>query len=369
MEVHVFAGSNIQSSRHIENSIVIHRVFCSGPQEFQNNVLGVFKKEHGLNPFQLAESAEIHANALAIKKAFPSLPLIVRLHASNWLVESFKKKYMPLHNKLRFVLGALRRGKWDLGYWRKYEYKNDVDYCYVQTADFITAPSIQMKKWAVEYWKINPTRIKVLENPFVDNETFKKARTNNEEHAIIFYGRLNVLKGLITATKAMALILKNNPEWRWLIVGDDGTAADGKTSMKYWMKKEFKAIDKQVEFYNSIPYDQLPELLQQASIVLVPSLFESYSYVTIEAMSAGKAIVGSSGTGVASLIKHNVSGKLVDPYQSAAWVKVIQELIDDKKLRRGIGRAAIQSVEEKTKVNNDIIAYYNSLTGQILITG
>ena len=361
LDVHVFAGSHIKSEKVLESGIIVHRIICTGPQDFQKNVLFEFEKEHRQNPFQLIESAEIHANALTIKKCFPLLPLIVRLHASNWLVESFKKKYMPLQNELRFFLGALRRGRWDLGYWRNYDYKNDADYCYVKAADFISAPSSQMKNWAVQNWKIEPSRIKVAENPFVENEAFKKARTNNEEQAIIFYGRLNVLKGLITATRAMKCILKKNTGWKWIIVGADGNAADGRSSMKHWMQKELEELISQVEFYDTVAHKNIPFYLQQASIVLIPSLFESYSYVTIEAMCAGKAIIGSNDTGIASLIKNNITGKLADPYKINEWINAIQHLINNKELRQELGKAAYEYAGNKHTVNEEIVEFYKGI--------
>ena len=360
-EVHVFAGSHIQSEKVLENGITVHRIACTGPHDFQKNVLSHFEEEHLYNPFELIESPEIHANALAIRKRFPTLPFAVRLHACNWIVENYKKKYMPFQNKLRFFLGALRRGKWDLGYWRSYDYKNDADYCYVKEADFISAPSIEMKNWAVLNWLIDPQKISVTENPFFENEAFKNACTNNEEHAIIFYGRLNVLKGLITATMAMKQILKNNPQWKWIIVGDDGTAADGKTSMKYWMQNNLKEQLTQVEFYDTVAHEVIPLYLQQASIVLIPSLFESYSYVTIEAMLAGKAIVGSKHTGIASLIKNNVTGILINAYKINEWVKNVQQLINNKELRKKLGLAAYQYADNNYKVNEEIVKYYKKL--------
>jgi len=357
-DVHIFAGSHIQSNTCIENDITIHRVQCTDPHNFKTNVVPYFEMEHASNPFQLIESPEIHGNAAEIKQSFPTVPLIVRLHASNWLVESFKKQYVPLNTKIRYFLGALRRGKWDLGYWRNYDYKNDADFIFVQLADFISAPTIQMKNWVSINWKINPDKIKVIENPFVENEAFKNAITDNEEQAIIFYGRLNVLKGLITATKAMKQILKNNPGWRWIVIGDDGTAADGKASMKVWMQSQLKNVTAQVTYYDSLPNKKIPELLRQASIVLIPSLFESYSYVTIEAMCAGKAVIGSTNTGIASLIENNVTGRLANPYNNKEWKNTVQQLINDKKLRQRIGKAAREYVESKYLINTEIIAYY-----------
>ena len=360
-DVHVFAGSHLQTSCRTENNVAVHRVQCTDPQDFQKNVLPVFEHEHILSAFQIIESAEIHANALEIKTRIPELLLIVRLHASNWLVESFKKKYVPFQNKLRFFFGALRRGRWDLGYWRSYDFEHDTDYHFVNMADIITAPTVHMKNWAIQQWKLAANRIKVLENPFVENKLFNAACTKNEEQTIIFYGRLNVLKGLITATKAMKQILKNNPGWNWLVVGDDGNAADGRSSMKAWMKQELKGLEAQIFFYDNIAHDQLPLYLKKSSIVLIPSLFESYSYVTIEAMCAGKALVGSSGTGVASLVQHNVSGLLASPYKADEWRNAIQHLINDKGLRQKLGKAGHRYALQKVGVNKEIISFYKGL--------
>ncbi|MEO6456044.1 MAG: glycosyltransferase family 4 protein [Ginsengibacter sp.] len=364
-DVHIFAGSHFQSGISSENGIPIHRVKCTGPQDFQKSVLRHFEKEHIANPFHLIESPEIHANAMEIKRKFSSVPLVVRLHASNHLVENLKKKYLPLKNKWRFLLGALRRGKWDLGYWRKYDYKNDPDYLFVQIADYVAAPTLQMKNWAIENWDMKPECIRIIENPFVENGLFKAAHTNNEEPAIIFYGRLNVLKGLITATKAMKNILENYPGWKWIIVGDDGTAANGKDSMKKWIQDYLKQVIQQVSFYVSAPKEQIPFYLRQASIVLVPSLFESYSYVTLEAMCAGKAIIGSKNTGIASLIENNVTGILADPYKIHDWQKAIQQLIDDIELRKRLGKAAYKYAENKHSVNHEIVECYKNMIKQI----
>lgn len=364
-DVHIFAGSFTRNDISVDNGVLVHWVKCKDPSDFQIKLLSHFKKEQTIKSFDLAEAPEIHANAKVIKQKYPLLPLIIRLHAPNYLVESLKKKYMPLKNKWRFFLGALRRGKWDLGYWRRYNYLRDADFIFTKSADFIFAPTIQMKNWAVKYWYLNPDLIKVVENPFVKNNTFKNALSDNGEKTIIFYGRLNVLKGLITATLAMERILKKNHEWKWIIVGDDGPAADGRSSMHAWMNVRLQEVKKQVEFYDTVQHDEVPFFLKQASIVLVPSLFESYSYVTIEAMSAGKAVIGSDQTGISSLIKDKKNGMLVDPYKIKHWQYAIQQLIDDEVLRKQLGKAAYRYAENKHSESYKIVEFYKEILQRI----
>ena len=135
------------------------------------------------------------------------------------------------------------------------------------------------------------------------------------------------------------------------------------------MEKELKEVNSQVMFYETVSHAQVSSYLKQASIVLVPSLFESYSYVTIEAMCAGKAVVGSEGTGIANLIESNVTGKLANPYNLKEWKAAIKELMDDKALRQKLGSAAIDYVEGKKIKNNKIVGFYKSLLKEKLPTG
>ena len=153
-EVHVFAGSHHRELDEQDGRINIHRVRCKDPVDFRHRVAEVFKKIHDQQPFHLVESAEIHGNAWEIKKNHREIPLVVRMHAPNHLVEMLKKRYIPFATKLRYLLGALRRLRWDAGYWRRYRREEDPDYQFIQVADEITAPSTAMKEWTVKNWDI-----------------------------------------------------------------------------------------------------------------------------------------------------------------------------------------------------------------------
>lgn len=360
MDVHVFAASHVGSSVAAEANKTVHRIFCRNPHLFQQQVVTAFSDQHRINAFDLIESAEIHGNALEIKKMFPGVPLHVRLHACNYLVESLKKAHYSLFAKLRFVLGALRRGRFDLGHWCRYDYKNDPDYQFANMADFVTVPSVQMKNWAVKNWRMKPARIAVVNNPFVENKGLRTARTANSEQVILFYGRLSVLKGLVTATKAMRHVLRRNPTWKWVVVGDDGFGPNGKGSMKVWMQAELGSVSGQVEFRDAVSQDELPSLLKKTSVVLVPSLFESFSYVTLEAMYAGKALVGSSNTAVENFIKEGMNGLCANPRSVNDWQRAIQKLIDQPEVRKEMGAEASQYAEAMCSANGQIINYYKS---------
>jgi len=366
IEVHVFAGSPYKTSSIVIEGFQLHLVHSNNGLEFREKVLPIFTVHHESLPFDVMESPEIGGNAWAIKKYYPQLPLIVRLHAPDYLVESIKKRYIPFAAKLRFVLGAFRRLKWDLGYWRKYDKLQDADYQFIQLADYITAPSEAMKYWVLQNWHIAGSKIKVIPNLFLPNPAFLQIpiAAKNTYKRIVFFGRLNVLKGLVNATFTMKKILQSNPDWQFRVIGDDGNGPYVGISMRNWMRQELKAVLNQVEFIDGMHYELLPSSIAQAEIVLLPSLFESFSYTCAEAMAAGKAIVGSKNGGMADLLVDGETGLLVNPENTTALYEALAKLIVDEGARYQMSINARQRI--LTEFNAEVITqkcidYYSAI--------
>jgi glycogen(starch) synthase len=367
VEVHVFAGSHTRNGFENMNGVYVHRTLCTSVLDFREKVVPCFRAIHAQSAFDLIESAEIHANALEIKKAFPTIPLVVRLHAPNYIVETLKKRYVPFLHKLRFVLGAVRRGYWDAGYWRKYSYKKDADYQFTKMADAVTAPSTSMKEWAVNNWALNSEQIAVIGNPFKPTEAFLKlpSSTSFDRKTVLFFGRLNVLKGLVNATKAMKKILATHPEWKFKVIGDDGPGpVPNGLQMRAWMKEQLCSYKERVMFYDGVLYERLPELLKEGEIVILPSLFESFSYVCLEAMAAGKAVVGSKSGGMNDLINNGKTGLLIDPESKSSLYNAIDFLITNPESCFEMARLARNhscKTSRNVVVLQDSIKLYHSL--------
>jgi glycosyltransferase involved in cell wall biosynthesis len=367
--VHVFAAAERQISE-ISNGYTVHRLVAFDPVTFREKVLPCFKAVHEKLHFDIIESAEIHGNAWEIKKAYPDLPLLVRMHAPNHLVESLKKMYTPITSKLRFWLGALRRGRWDPGYWRRYEKKKDPDFQFVQIANQITVPSEAMKEWAIKNWKLPPDQLEVIPNPFEPPPLLLDIPIANgyTHKTIIFFGRLNVLKGLVNGTKAMKKILKKYPDWKFKVIGDDGAGpVPGYTSMKSWMQQKLQPYLNRVIFYEGVSYEKLPCILTEGEIVLLPSLFESFSYTCIEAMAAGKIIVGSATGAMNELIRNGKTGMIVNPLSVHEIYKTISFLIENPDLATKMGRQAKIEICKNKKnelILEQTINLYHSLINE-----
>ncbi|MEO8414415.1 MAG: glycosyltransferase family 4 protein [Ginsengibacter sp.] len=341
-DVHVFAGSHTRQEKNVEEGLTVHRIKCTSPHDFKLNVLQVFSDIQTVQAFDILESPEINGNAGEIKIKYPQIPLVVRLHAPGYLVESLKKTYVPFLAKLRYVLGSLRTLRFDLGYWRAYNKLNDADYHFTRMADYITAPSEAMKDWVIKNWQLPANKIVVLPNIFepaqemLDVPIFRECKHKR----ILFFGRLNVLKGLVNATRAMKKILKAYPDWTFRVIGDDGPGPNFKMTMRAWMTWQLEYVIKQVEFMDGLPYEDLPAAVADCEIVLLPSLFESFSYTCAEAMAAGKAVVGSNNAGMADLLQNGKSGVLINPYGYKEIVRALKELIENNSYRYELSSGA-----------------------------
>ena len=363
-EVHVFAGTNQSDISKCQDNYWIHLVQCRDTIEFRNKVVEIFEIQNALHSFDLMESPEINGNAWEIKKRFMDIPLVVRFHAPDYLVESLKKTYVPVFAKLRFVFGALKRFKWDMGYWRKYNKAADADYEFIQLADAITAPSNAMKEWGVKNWEIAPKSICVIPNLFTPPDAFLNIpiSTKNKFKRIVFFGRLNVLKGLVNASMAMKEILTKYPDWKFRVIGDNENGPYAEITMRDWMKNNMRSVISQVEFLDGINYEAIPAAITEAEIVLLPSLFESFSYTCIEAMAAGKAVVGSNSGGMKDLLQNEESGFLIDPENYKGIYAAIEKLILNSELRYNMSRNARGRVLKdfnSTSTVEKMIGFYN----------
>jgi glycogen(starch) synthase len=361
IDVEIFSASYTKEQSHEYMGILTHRVKINSLEEFRLKIVSAFSERHENKAFDIIECPEIGGEAWYIKEKYPDLPLIVRLHTPSVVITRMKNSYVPLIIKLRFVLGALIRGRIDLGYWSRHD-KNqskDPDFLITEKADVITAPSEFIKRWATTFWRIDPARIQVVPNPISIEREEISPRTDQTK-SIIFLGRLNVLKGIVSLTEAIPLVLKRNPEWRFCIIGKDEASHKPGISMKEWMISRLDKYLDHIDFVEWASGKEKINYLKNSEIVVIPSLFESFSYVCVEAMSLKKAVIGSKGSAMEELLADN-AGILIHPRKSRKLARSINRLIENPKLRSQMGsnaRNRTKNEYERAKVTAQMIPIY-----------
>ncbi len=117
------------------------------------------------------------------------------------------------------------------------------------------------------------------------------------------------------------------------------------------------------KIFAPVPYDEIPSLYAQADIVVFPSTWpEPFGRIAIEAMAAGKPIVGSAIGGIKETITKE-TGILVDPGNSQQLREAIMMLIHNPSLRKTMKKAGREIAEEtytEDKVVERLIAVYKT---------
>jgi len=156
---------------------------------------------------------------------------------------------------------------------------------------------------------------------------------------LLFVGRLERLKGVEVAIRALALLRdRAHDDVRLLILGED--SKDGDESEKSRLKAVAAAagVRDRVEFLGSVAHHELPYFYSAADVTVMPSYSESFGLVGLEAQACGRPVVGSDVTGLRSVIRDEVSGYLVQDHDPATYADRIGRLLDDPELAQQMGR-------------------------------
>lgn len=175
---------------------------------------------------------------------------------------------------------------------------------------------------------------------------------------ILFVGRLEKRKGLDYLLKAFALLKKDYPEARLVVVGP------GKRLLNKYQQMIERQDIKDVVFTGYVPYQELPRYYRSAHVFCAPALGEeSFGIVLLEAMACGRPIVASNIEGYASLISHGNEGLLVPPKNEIALRDAIGELLANRMLREDVGYRGRITAEQYSwdKVSARVLDYYSEV--------
>ena len=162
---------------------------------------------------------------------------------------------------------------------------------------------------------------------------------------ILFAGRIEPLKGIDTLLRAIALIQKRRPEAIEdvcvSIIGGDPWSDDLDDEMArlQTLRREL-GIHDLVTFLGSKDQAKLPYYYSAAEMVVMPSHYESFGLVALEAMACGTPVIASEVGGLAFLVRDHVTGYHVPSRDPEALADKIYHLLADPSRRKEMGLAA-----------------------------
>jgi glycosyltransferase involved in cell wall biosynthesis len=153
------------------------------------------------------------------------------------------------------------------------------------------------------------------------------------------FSRLNPLKGIEYFIDAAAQLLLRFPHARFWIVGDSVTP---EYRDELQARVDALGLRERVAFLGF--RSDVPALLRQVAVSVLPSLSEGLSNVVLEAMAAGVPVVATAVGGTPELITHGETGLLVPPRDAHALAGAVASLLADPARAQALGAAARRTV-------------------------
>jgi len=168
---------------------------------------------------------------------------------------------------------------------------------------------------------------------------------------IVFAGRIEPLKGIDTLLRAIALIQKRRPaavaDVCVAIIGGDPWADDPDVEMaRLQQLRADLDIHDLVTFVGAKDQNVLPRYYAAAEMVVMPSHYESFGLVALEAMAMGTPVIASEVGGLAFLVQDGVNGYHVPSRDPEALAERIYELLTNQERRDELAQNARRHAQQ-----------------------
>jgi D-inositol-3-phosphate glycosyltransferase len=187
-------------------------------------------------------------------------------------------------------------------------------------------------------------------------EQARSALGLGSEPIVLYVGRLEPLKGVDILIQAMAQL--ECRQARLLIVGGDAQAAAEIDRLRTLASE--RGIEERVRFVGSVDQEKLPAYYNAADVCVMPSYYESFGLVAVEAMACGTPVVASRVGGLATTVEDGETGYLIPWRCPEPFAERIDLILGNDELRANLGNAARQAMQRLSwdNVTRELSAEY-----------
>jgi len=178
---------------------------------------------------------------------------------------------------------------------------------------------------------------------------------------LLFFGQNKLHKGIHVLAQALPKVFKEFPNIYVVFVGDDESTTLG-PSMHEYIRAQNRPFADRLVFTGACPAAQLYPIIQNAKIVVLPSLVDSLPNALLDSIGQGKPVIGTIGCSFDEVIEDGVNGFLVPMGDVEALGKKICEALSRTDLEK-IGMAAKEKMKEfaPEKTVAALVNYYKEV--------
>ena len=246
----------------------------------------------------------------------------------------------------------------------------DAETTLLRSVDGVVVSTRAEAEEMIRLYGVYPGRVAVIA-PGVDldvfwprDRTLARERLGVTEPGVVLYvGRLEPLKGLDILVRAVADLAMADTT-RLLVVGGDPDSDELVGELGSLARSV--GVAERVTFAGSVPQQELPWYYSAADVLVLPSHYESFGMVALEAMACGTPVVVSRVGGLKTFVRNGESGYLVPWRCSDPFSQQIEMILASPSLRRAMGDAALSAARGMgwSGVSSRMMDFYNSLIGR-----
>lgn len=167
-----------------------------------------------------------------------------------------------------------------------------------------------------------------------------------DQRTVLTLGRLDARKGLDLFLRAAGMLVQRQglPPISVVMSAGDGSASEAEEHAKLEQLIEEFHLSPNLTWLPVLEEASLADYYNAADIFVLPSRYEPFGIVMLEAMASGVPVVATNNGGPATVIEHGVDGYVGNPSDSSAFAAFIARLLADDEARARFGERAHRKV-------------------------
>jgi D-inositol-3-phosphate glycosyltransferase len=206
---------------------------------------------------------------------------------------------------------------------------------------FVTSSNAD-KEYLMTLYDCPEAKISIIP-PGVDTKLFrpmnkqaakKYIHADIDHHIILAVGRMDPVKGFDVLLFALKTLLQRNPSLSdhvclWIVGGDIEQQKDqwSKELQKLDVLRIELGLTTTVRFVPPQPQEALPYYYNAADVLVMPSHYESFGMVALEALSCGTPVITTDVTGISSILKESNQGRIVSANNPLTLATELQKVL------------------------------------------
>ncbi|TCO57245.1 glycosyltransferase family 4 protein [Actinocrispum wychmicini] len=220
---------------------------------------------------------------------------------------------------------------------------HSVEWWLANRADSLITCSAAMRTEAAFLFDLDPTDITVIHNGISQRSWRVPAATVRATHRqynpgggpmLLFFGRLEWEKGVQDLIAALPRIRRSHPGTRLVVAGK------GIHAPRLVADARKARVMRSVDFVGHLSDSQLVAALAAADVVVLPSRYEPFGIVALEAAAAGAPLVASTAGGLGEVVTHGETGLAFAPGDVDGLAAAVRAVLDDPAAARRRAKTA-----------------------------